>query len=163
MLLRSWLVGVVMVFVFVAGCTPVVRPAPMATPSGPEEVEASTGGDEVVEHQLAGTNWQWLRTEYGDDSVIEIADPSRYTLAFGADGSLTAQVDCNRGVGTYQIDGTGLELGALATTRMMCPPDSQDNAFLKDLDGVVSYMIVDGYLFLALIFDTGIMEFAPAP
>jgi len=55
------------------------------------------------------------------------------TLRFAKDGSLSGQAGCNRFVGHYQVFGdrlsTGglapvdeLQVGALATTRMACPP-----------------------------------------
>lgn len=127
--------------------------------SGLDLTEAM-GGDSM--NPLAGTTWQWLHTEYGDGSVLEAADPSRYTLTFIADGSLTAQVDCNRGRGTYTVVDSSLEIGPLATTRMMCPEGSQDHDFLKDLDIAVTYIIEDDYLYVALMYDTGIMVFASA-
>ena len=107
---------------------------------------------------LTAVTWKWVRTEYGDDSVVEAVDPSRYTLTFNADGLLNAQMDCNRGMGSYEADGVSLTLGPLATTRMMCPGASQDREFLQNLDGVVSYLIEDGMLYVALCFDTGIMK-----
>ena len=110
---------------------------------------------------LAGTAWQWVKTEYGDDSVIEVADPSRYTLTFNADGTLTAQLDCNRGMGSFTQDGPMLSFGPIASTRMACPSDSQDFEFGRDLEAVVSYVLQDGNLYLALFADAGIMTFAP--
>lgn len=110
---------------------------------------------------LAGTAWQWVKTEYGDDSVIEAADPARYTIAFGEDGTLTAQLDCNRGMGSFTQDGPMLSFGPIASTRMACPSDSQDFEFGRDLEAVVSYVLQDGNLYLALFADAGIMTFAP--
>lgn len=160
-------IALVVVIMVLAGCTFVIQPesgSTIITPSesASAEVEVTPEGiEEAAMNPLAGTTWQWLRTEYSDDSVVEAADPSRYTLTFNADGSLAARVDCNRGMGSYTADDVSLTLGPLATTRMMCPPDSQDSEFTKHLDGVVSYLIEDGLLHLALRYDTGIMVFAP--
>lgn len=118
-------------------------------------------GEASPDNALLGTAWQWLRSEYGDDSVVEAADPTRYTVAFGEDGALAAQVDCNRGVGRYTVDGVGLTIEPLATTRVMCPEGSQDAIFLRDLGQVVTYLIEDGNLYLAMALDTGIMVLAP--
>ncbi len=136
--------------------------------SGAEAVARGDGGKEpvedaaAVENELTGTTWQWIETAYSNDSLVTSSDPSRYTLTFQADGTLTAQVDCNRGSGTYTVDGASLTVGPLATTRMGCPEDSQDATFAQDLAAVGSYVIEDGRLFLALVMDGGIMEFAPA-
>ena len=110
---------------------------------------------------LAGTVWQWIDTQYGDGAVTEVADPSRYTIAFGEDGSLTAQLDCNRGMGSFTQDGSMLSFGPIASTRMACPGDSQAAEFAQNLEIVVSYVLQDGNLYLALFADTGIMTFAP--
>ena len=32
--------------------------------------------------------WRWLRTEYGDDSVVPATDPSKYTITLQPDGRL---------------------------------------------------------------------------
>ena len=44
-----------------------------------------------------------------------------------------------------------------------CPPESLHDQFVLDLAGVASYLMQDGSMFAAIKFDTGIMEFAPAP
>jgi heat shock protein HslJ len=140
----------------------------VATISGAEVVASGDGGKKpvedaaAVENELIGPTWQWIETAYSNDSLVTSRDPSRYTLTFHADGTLTAQVDCNQGSGTYTVDGASLTLGPLATTRMGCPADSQDAIFAQDLAAVGSYVIEDGRLFLTLVMDGGIMEFAPA-
>src|SRR5690606_3244370 len=103
----------------------------VATISGAEVVASGDVDKEpvedaaAVENELTGTTWQWLETAYSNDSLVTSRDPSRYTLTFNVDGTLTAQVNCNRGSGTYTVDGASLTLGPLATTRMGCPADSQ--------------------------------------
>lgn len=51
--------------------------------------------------------------------------PGHYTLSFAADGTLSARIEGNRGRGTWSSPSPGqLTLGALATTRALCPPGS---------------------------------------
>lgn len=119
------------------------------------------GMAENADNPLAGTQWQWLKTSYGNDTELVATDPARYTLAFMPDGMLQARLDCNRGRSSYTVDGASLTFGPIASTRMACPPDSQDTEFIRDLTAVVSYVIEEGKLYLALKLDTGIMEFAP--
>ena len=39
--------------------------------------------------------------------AVTVADPTRYTVRFGSDGSVSARVDCNRCGGRYRVDGRG--------------------------------------------------------
>jgi para-nitrobenzyl esterase len=61
---------------------------------------------------LAGTSWQLVKFQGGDDTVLRPGDKSKYTLSFAADGSVGARIDCNRGRGTWKSSGKGqLEFG----------------------------------------------------
>lgn len=136
-----------------------------ATPEATEEaseVGAMPGEADMAENALVGTVWQWIETQYSDDSTVTAEDPSRYTITFHPDGTLEAQVDCNRGRGAYTVDSPMLTLGPLATTRMGCPPDSQADVFQQGLESVNSYVFDGDNLALSLALDTGIMFFAPA-
>jgi heat shock protein HslJ len=126
-----------------------------ATPSD-EQTPAPAAG-------LIGPTWEWVETVYGDGTVVAAADPSRYTLTFGADGQVAAQLDCNSGGGSYSVDGEELVFGALASTLMGCPSDSQDYVFSQDLSAVVAWAVEDGALRLALADDGGTMHFRAAP
>jgi para-nitrobenzyl esterase len=88
--------------------------------------------------------------------------PAKYTIAFGTDGSVSARIDCNRGRGTWNSsEPNQLQFGPLALTRAMCPPGSIHDRIVKDWEFVRSYTLKDGHLFLALMADGGIYEFAP--
>ena len=111
---------------------------------------------------LGGTSWQLVKFQGGDGTVLRPDDKSKYTLAFGADGRLSARLDCNRGSGGWKSAGKGqLELGPMAITRAMCPPGSLHDHLVKQLPFVRSYIIKDGHLFLSLMADGGIYEFEP--
>jgi para-nitrobenzyl esterase len=113
---------------------------------------------------LGGTSWQLVKFQGGDDTLLRPDDKSKYTLAFGADGRLSARIDCNRGSGAWKSPEKGrLELGPMAITRAMCPPGSLHDRMLRQLPFVRSYIIKDGHLFLSLMADGGIYEFEPAP
>ena len=120
------------------------------------ESQGATGG-------LGGSSWQLVRFQGGDGSVATPDDRAKYTLAFRADGSLGARVDCNRGHGTWKSSAPNqLELGLMALTRAMCPPDSLHDRFIRQLPFVRSYMIKEGRLFLSLMTDGGMYEFEPS-
>jgi len=111
---------------------------------------------------LGGTSWQLVQFQGGDDTILKPDDKSKYTLAFGTDGRVSARIDCNRGSGTWKSpDGVRLELGPLALTRAICPPESLHDRIVKDWAFVVSYIIKDGHLFLSLKADSGIYEYEP--
>jgi para-nitrobenzyl esterase len=130
-----------------AGCGAAVAPPPTSAQPG-----------------LGGTVWQLVRFQGGDDTVLTPDDRTKYTLAFGADGTVTARIDCNRGRGTWTSPGPGqLALGPLALTRAMCPSGSLHDRIVRDWSFVRSYVLRDGHLFLALFADAGIYELEPIP
>ena len=111
---------------------------------------------------LAGTSWQLVKFQGGDGTVLTPDDKTKYTLAFGADGSLAARIDCNRGRGTWKSAAKNeLELGAMAVTRAACPPGSLHDHIVKQLHYIRSYVVRGGHLYLSLMADGGIYEFEP--
>lgn len=111
---------------------------------------------------LAGTSWQLVRFQGGDDTVLTPTDRTRYTVEFGTDGRVSARIDCNRGSGTWTSTGSGqLQFGPMALTRAMCPPGSMHDRIAKDWTFIRSYVIRDGHLLLSLMADGGIYEFEP--
>jgi para-nitrobenzyl esterase len=74
---------------------------------------------------LAGTSWQLVEFRGGDGTVLTPDEGAKYTFTFGADGSFSARIDCNRGRGSWKSPAPSrLELGPMALTRAMCPPES---------------------------------------
>ncbi len=111
---------------------------------------------------LAGTSWQLVRFQGGDDKTATPDDRAKYTLAFASDGSVAVRVDCNRGRGTWKSDGPNqVQFGPMALTRAMCPPGSLHDQIVKHWAFFRSYVIKDGRLFLSLMADGGIYEFEP--
>lgn len=111
---------------------------------------------------LVGPTWQLVRFRGGDDKVVVPGDRTSYTLAFRADGTVSARIDCNRGHGGYQLAGKNrIEFGPMAITRAMCPPGSMHDHVVRQLPYIRSYVIKDGHLFLSLMADAGTYEFEP--
>jgi heat shock protein HslJ len=110
---------------------------------------------------LSGTSWTLVafRQATGNAAEVRPARPDQYRLSFQADGRLVAQVDCNRGSGTWQAapagSGGSLHLGPMALTRMMCPPDPLGQRLPQDVEAVQSYRIVNGQLQLELAGNAG--------
>lgn len=112
--------------------------------------------------KLQGTTWQLVRFQGSDDTTLTPDDKTKYRIAFGAGGQLTARIDCNRGRGTWKSSASSqLELGPLALTRAKCSEGSLHDQIVKQWAYVRSYVIRDGHLFLALMADGGIYEFEP--
>jgi heat shock protein HslJ len=110
--------------------------------------------------EITGVTWQWQQTLYNNDHKSVPADPSHYTVTFNPDGALNIRADCNRGGGKYTAEGKRLSMEVTHTTRAMCPPDSLDQAFIKDLNAAAGYFFIEGHLYLDLKYDTGTMKFA---
>lgn len=120
---------------------------------------------------LAGTSWQLISIASMDDrqGTLTLADPSRYTLTFGRDGSAAMRLDCNRGSAPWQATpgpeatSGSLSFGPIAATRALCPPPAIDARVLRDLPYVRSFLLRDGRLHLSLMADGGIYSWAPLP
>ena len=111
---------------------------------------------------LGGTSWQLVEFQGGDETILTPDDRTKYTIAFGTDGRVTARIDCNRGSGTWASEGPNhLVFGPLALTRAQCPPGSLHDRIVRDWEYVRSYVIEGGHMFVSLMADAGIYEFEP--
>jgi peptidylprolyl isomerase len=115
------------------------------------------------EPELRGATWRWLRTVDPERSWAP-ADPSRYTLTLAGDGRAQVRADCNRGMGRYTLAAGALELGPVATTKMLCPEaQGLDDRYLKQLGAIRRVSTVTGLLRADLYADSGTMFFAAEP
>jgi heat shock protein HslJ len=131
-------------------------PAPAA------ESDAGVTDAPAAPASLAGTSWNWVQSQYGNDTVATPTDPTTYVLTFGDEGAVNVQDDCNVLNGTYTAGENGeLTIDLQTSTFAACAPDSLHDQFVIDLSGVASYLFEEGNLFLAIKYDTGVMEFAP--
>lgn len=102
--------------------------------------------------------WVWIATVTPVERIAP-ANPENYTIELVNDSTLAAKLDCNRGSGRCVIDGKSIQIGPLATTRMMCPPGSMDSVFGKQLDGARIWFMHSDTLMLDLYADSGTMRF----
>jgi heat shock protein HslJ len=130
--------------VAVAGCS--------AAPQG-------AAGARVRTPEAAAGLWHWEATVTPVET-IGTANPERYTLELQLGGVVLVRADCNRGRGSYEIGEGRIKFGAIATTRMACPPGSLDGRYLKDLQRATIFFVEGGKLFLDLPMDSGTMRFA---
>lgn len=95
---------------------------------------------------LVGTEWHLVQIMGRD--VDKSSDS--YNLLFSADGNVSGVGDCNRLMGSYKTnEKRALELGQLASTRMMCPDQQSEDEFMQMLSGVTHYEM-DGDMMLLL-------------
>jgi heat shock protein HslJ len=123
----------------------------------PARAQGTAGAREY----LAGTSWQLVRFEGSDGTVLTPDDRSKYTIAFEAQ-NISARIDCNRGRGTWTSSGANqVQFGPMAMTRALCPPDSLHDQIVKQWGNIRGYAMKGGHLFLSLMADGGVYEFAP--
>lgn len=121
----------------------------------PEIAAVADAGDATLTVGL----WQWQRTQRGSEPAIVPDAPERYTLDFQPGGRVIVRADCNRGSGSYVLDGTSLNFGPLALTRAMCPPGSLDAEFLRGLAAASTHADNGRELVLTFAGNAGSMRF----
>ncbi len=122
---------------------------------------ATFAGGPPDPEDITGVEWKWQQSLYSNDQKAIPPDPTHYTIIFQPDGILNVRADCNRAGGTYTAKNKSIGIKVTHSTMAMCPPDSLDANFLKDLDAAAIYFFNEGYLYLDLKYDTGTMKFSP--
>ena len=109
----------------------------------------------TVEMQFDGRTWRGCGGEPADllvgrEWVVEdmtggLADRSRATLAFTADGRLAGRASCNNFTATFALTGETLTVGKAATTMMACAPSlmQQEGRFLDILQNTRRFEITE--------------------
>ena len=99
--------------------------------------ESSTSTSDLS--QVEGV-WELQAFELNDGSVQQVPDTQTFTLSFEADGSVHAEVDCNRCNGSYETEGNSITMGLMACTLAACPPGSLDHQFQTALGSATSFV-----------------------
>lgn len=86
---------------------------------------------------LKDTVWQLV--DWDDPAFL----PKDEIILRFTDKDLSGSTGCNRYQGGYQLKGTQLQVGTIATTRMACHPDlmQQEMAYLKALETIQNYSL----------------------
>lgn len=94
---------------------------------------------------LVGTEWTLVRLMGAN---VEAGGES-FNLTFHEDGNMSGVGACNRLMGSYRLLEKGrIEIGPLASTRMMCPDMERETQFFSVVEGTTSYEIDDTMLLL---------------
>lgn len=116
---------------------------------------------------LAGTSWRLVYFQPSGAGENPVVPPrvDRYTLDFGADGTLALGLDCNRATARWQVIPSGrgtLSVTAGAMTRAFCGDGALDTRIAQDLEKIRSYTVADDRLFLTLEAGAGTYAWRPA-
>jgi len=112
------------------------------------------------ELDLVSGGWMWIETLDSSGKTFKPENPYSYNFQFSEDGRIGAQLDCNRGMGSYTIEGKRIDITMGATTLMACPQPSLAQDFSRHLDSAVLYFFEKGQLFFYLFTEGGTMRFA---
>lgn len=107
---------------------------------------------------LEGT-WQLVEFRSNSDAVgIKTPDyPANYTMTLRQNGSVSMQLNCNRGTGSYKaLKSSGqITFKPMVVTRALCPPPSMDEFIAMQMEYVQSYIIENDRLYFNLMADGG--------
>ncbi len=111
---------------------------------------------------LSGTSWQLVKFQGPDERTFSPDDKSKYTITFGANGRVTARVDCNRASSTWKATANGqLEFGSWDRTSAKCGTGSLHDQIVYEGGAVRKFWIKDEHLFLSGMEAGGFYELEP--
>ena len=138
----------------------VEEPAATTDESAPtvEQPSETTPLAHTADPALTNTLWFWERRDANDGATtpIEVPNPSEYNLIFNDDGTFFAQLDCNRGSGSYTTPGDGSLMMELGMTSMaFCPEDSLFDAMMATFPAAAQYSIEADGAVLVIVWADG--------
>jgi heat shock protein HslJ len=105
----------------------------------------------VAEDPLTGTFWSLVSLQNAAGETVNALPGTEITLEFQA-GDYSGSAGCNRYFGSYQVDGSNLNMGAAGSTMMMCQEESlmtQESSYLAALGLVRQFQMTGEQLTLA--------------
>lgn len=115
-------------------------------------------GPATAPAQAVTGSWEWVRFTSPVER-IDVPDPGKYTLRFGADGRVAMRADCNRGAGAYRLVGREVTIGPIALTRAMCLGRSLSDRFAREVGRATVASRRGDMLLLELPADSGTLLF----
>jgi heat shock protein HslJ len=103
--------------------------------------------------------WKWEGLVSAADRV-EIEQPERYTLDLQNGGKVLVRADCNRGQGSYKLDGRAIAIKVSSISKAACPAGSLSERFVAALESAVAQRLRGDNLFIDLGGAGGTMKFA---
>lgn len=131
-----------------------------AAPAQPEPVETAPAVSEAEEApDIVGAVWEWKSFTDPVNGTVDIPDPEHYSMELRPSGLVLIRADCNRGGGSYTIDGSSITIEVESLTRSACPPGTLSEDFITSLNAAAIFFVQDGDLFIDLFADGGTMRF----
>lgn len=120
---------------------------------------------------LAGTKWDIVNVNNGNQGVVSVVTGTTLTLAFGEGGRVSGNAGCNSFTGTYTSENNALNIGPLASTQKLCTEPAgvmeQEAQYLAALQKSATYSIAGSTLTIRDASDAtqvvGNVAAAPAP
>lgn len=107
--------------------------------------------------------WELTELQTGPNSSATPDAPSKYTISFNDDGTVSIVADCNVASGTYTVDGSKIDIEVGPMTLVACPEGSLSDQWVDDLDQAATFSVNDeGELVLNLPADAGFIRLAPS-
>ena len=112
----------------------------------------------VAPQSLEGLDWV-LQTLAGATIDLTMGMPALRL----ENGQLSASVGCNQLMGSYTLEGNGIKVGPIASTKMACDKKlmEQESLFIKALESAESYTIENGSLTINTA--QGALQYNPLP
>jgi len=111
----------------------------------------TVAGPNKPSHALSRHTWQLAEVTPSGGQPIRLAAQmqARHQLRFGEDGKLALTLDCNRGNAGWSAgepaNGSGtLEIGAISSTRALCPPPTYGDALAANLSSARGFTLLPG-------------------
>jgi heat shock protein HslJ len=100
----------------------------------------------VTPSEITSQTWSLVSLQREGSDPVVIANPSLYTLRLEEDGRVGVKSDCNSCSGTYSINGSTVELGAVTCTLIACPAGSLDRDYAGALEGPKTVTVDDSQM-----------------
>ncbi len=114
-----------------------------------QEESEQEGAEATLAEEISNIEWQWIELqEPGLAGKTEVSNPEDYTIVFSRHGTYSIKADCNRGGGSYSLEGNSLTLGAGPMTLAECGPLSLYDQYVTLLSDVNSVEMENGQLVL---------------
>jgi len=120
----------------------------------------------AISQDLAGTSWDLIAYNNGNDGFESVYGDEAPSAAFGEDGTLSGFAGCNSFSSSWKTgdDGT-IEIGPAAATRMACPDEqvmTQETRYLELLEQAGTYTVTGATLEMFDADGTRILQFGLA-
>ncbi len=114
-----------------------------------QEESDQEGAEATLAEEISSIEWQWIELqEPGLAGKTEVSNPEDYTIVFSRHGTYSIKADCNRGGGSYMLEGNSLTLGAGPMTLAECGPLSLYDQYVTLLSDVNSVEMENNQLVL---------------